>query len=56
MGDVRSNFTVTYTIKLCCNYPLFFFFFFSSARSRVRIEEHRREMSALQEKIISLKM
>lgn len=54
MGDVHSNFTVTYTIKLCCNYPLFFFF--SSARSRVRIEEHRREMSDLQEKIISLKM
>ena len=31
-------------------------FLFNSARSRVRIEEHRREMSDLQEKIISLKM
>ena len=55
MADVHSSFIVTYTVELCHNYPHFFLFKYST-RSRTRNEEHRREMSDFQEKIISLKM
>ena len=48
-------FIATYTVELCHSYP-HVFLFKNSTRSRTRNEEHRREMSDFQEKIISLKM
>lgn len=56
MADVHSDFTVTYTVELCHNYP-HFSLFKNSARSRTRNEGTQKEISDLQEKkIISLKM